>query len=90
MKQGGNISVVGVFPLEPVQLSMRRLLLQGIQLKAGRVNLVNMRPIMNLIKRGKLDLTPLITHRMSLDDAVEAYDIFSSRSGNVMKVLLTP
>ena len=90
VKQGGNISVVGVFPLEPVQLSMRRLLLQGLQLRVARVNLVNMRSIIKLIRRGKLDLTPLITHRMGLAQAVEAYDIFSSRSQNVMKILLTP
>ena len=90
VKQGGNISVVGVFPLEPVQLSMRRLLLQGIQLKAGRVNLINMLPLMKLIQSGKLDMTPLITHRMALADAIQAYDIFSSRSENVMKITLTP
>ena len=41
-------------------------------------------------KPGRLDLTSLITHRMSLDDAVKAYDLFASRSENVLKIILTP
>jgi len=90
LRQGGNLSIVGVFPLQKVELSMRQLLLQGLQIRLGRANLVNMGRLMSLIRGGKLDVTPLITHRMPLTDAVEAYDLFSSRTDHVMKIILNP
>jgi len=46
--------------------------------------------LMSLIRGGKLDVTPLITHRMPLTDVVEAYDLFSSRTDHVMKIILNP
>ena len=90
VKQGGNISIIGVFPLQKVELSMRQILLQGLQIKAGRANLIHMGQLLSLIEGGKLDLTPLITHRMPLQDAVKAYELFASRSGNTLKIMLTP
>jgi alcohol dehydrogenase len=90
VKQGGNISIIGVFPLQKVELSMRQILLQGLQIKAGRANLIHMGRLLSLIRGGKLDVTPLISHRMPLTDAVKAYDLFSSRTDNVMKIILNP
>ncbi|HUL30583.1 MAG TPA: alcohol dehydrogenase, partial [Thermodesulfobacteriota bacterium] len=90
VKQGGNISIIGVFPLQKVELSMRQLLLQGLQIKTGRANLIHMGRLLSLIRSGKLDVTPLISHRMPLTDAVRAYELFSSRTDNVMKIILKP
>ncbi len=89
VKGGGNISIVGVFPFAK-EMSIRQILRQQLQIRAGRANVVHMARLMSLIGRGKLDLTPLITHRMPLADAVEAYRIFGSRSENVIKVILNP
>lgn len=32
---------------------------------------------MEVIQSGRVDLTPLVTHRFKLDDIVAAYDLFS-------------
>jgi alcohol dehydrogenase len=90
VRNGGNISVVGVFPVQPVGISMRQVLLKGLRIKAARCNMVNMGRLMSLIRYGKIDVTPLITHQMPLSDAVEAYKLYASRTGNVMKLLLIP
>jgi len=37
---------------------------------------------------GQLDPSPLVTHRMSLEEAPEAYRIYSQRKA--LKILLTP
>ncbi len=45
-------------------------------------------PALRLLASGAVDPTPLITHRYSLDDGVEALDVAASRDS--VKVLLTP
>jgi threonine dehydrogenase-like Zn-dependent dehydrogenase len=49
-----------------------------------------MRRLLEMVRSHRVDLTPLITHRFSLDEIVEAYEIFSQRTGGVMKVAIQP
>jgi len=49
-----------------------------------------MRRLMETVKSGRVDLTPLLTHRFSLDDIVEAYKLFGSRGDGVLKVAIKP
>jgi threonine dehydrogenase-like Zn-dependent dehydrogenase len=49
-----------------------------------------MRRLMEMVHRGKLDLTPLLTHRFKLNDIAAAYRLFGERDGGVMKVAITP
>ena len=43
---------------------------------------------MNLIAEGKIDTTPLITHRFPLREIEEAYRIFENRQDGVIKVAI--
>jgi threonine dehydrogenase-like Zn-dependent dehydrogenase len=45
-----------------------------------------MRRLMAVIEHGRVDLTPLLTHRVSLDHIVEGYQLFGERREGVMKV----
>jgi threonine dehydrogenase-like Zn-dependent dehydrogenase len=49
-----------------------------------------MRRLMELVRRGRLDLTPLLTHRFPLARIEEAYDLFANRRDGVLKVAVTP
>ncbi|MBO0836003.1 MAG: alcohol dehydrogenase catalytic domain-containing protein [Actinobacteria bacterium] len=49
-----------------------------------------MRRMMELVRNGRLDLTPMITHRFKLDDIEEAYDLFGNQRDGVVKIALTP
>lgn len=49
-----------------------------------------MRRLISMVATGKFDPTPLITHRYSLDNIVEAYDLFGSRGSGVLKVAIRP
>jgi alcohol dehydrogenase len=49
-----------------------------------------MRRLMELVRYGKLDLTPLLTHRFPLDRIGEAYELFGARRGGVLKVAIVP
>jgi len=45
---------------------------------------------MAVIASGRVDLTPLITHRYRLDDIENAYDLFSHQRDGVLKVATMP
>ena len=49
-----------------------------------------MRKLMEMVRRGRLDLTPLITHRFGLDQIEEAYELFGNQRDGVVKVAITP
>ena len=49
-----------------------------------------MRKLMEMVRHGRLDLSPLITHRFSLDQIEEAYELFGNQQDGVVKVALTP
>ncbi|HEX6043423.1 MAG TPA: alcohol dehydrogenase catalytic domain-containing protein [Pyrinomonadaceae bacterium] len=49
-----------------------------------------MRRLMEMVRRRRVDLTPLLTHSFSLDNIVEAYDLFGERLDGVMKVAIRP
>lgn len=49
-----------------------------------------MRRLMNVVSSGRVDLTPLITHRFDLARIGEAYDLFGERLDGVMKVAIKP
>jgi alcohol dehydrogenase len=49
-----------------------------------------MRRLMAMVERDRVDLTPLITHRFTLADLPDAYDLFSHQQDGVMKVAIFP
>ena len=49
-----------------------------------------MRRLMELIRHGRVDLTPLLTHRFSLEEIKEGYRVFGERLEGVLKVAIKP
>lgn len=49
-----------------------------------------MRRLMAVIEAGRLDLSPLVTHRFKLDDIERAYDLFANQRDGVLKVAISP
>jgi threonine dehydrogenase-like Zn-dependent dehydrogenase len=49
-----------------------------------------MRRLMELVKHNRLDLTPLLTHHVSLEKIVQGYRIFSEQRDGVLKVAVKP
>lgn len=47
-----------------------------------------MRRLMEVVRSGRVDLTPLLTHRFSLDEIAKAYELFGSRADGVLKVAI--
>jgi threonine dehydrogenase-like Zn-dependent dehydrogenase len=49
-----------------------------------------MRRLMEVVRCGRVDFTPLLTHTFSLDKIVEAYQLFGNRADGVLKVAIKP
>jgi threonine dehydrogenase-like Zn-dependent dehydrogenase len=49
-----------------------------------------MRRLMEVVRHGRVDLRPLLTHTFALDQIREAYDLFGERRDGVMKVAIRP
>ena len=49
-----------------------------------------MRRLMEVVRSGRVDLTPLLTHSFSLDDITKGYEIFGARKEGVLKVAIKP
>ena len=57
--------------------------------KTGGVDGCDCAEILRLIEEGKIDTTPLITHRFQLADIEEAYRIFENRLDGVIKIAIS-
>jgi threonine dehydrogenase-like Zn-dependent dehydrogenase len=49
-----------------------------------------MRRLIEVVRSGRADLTPLLTHTFPLSRIEEAYDLFGSRRDGVLKVAIRP
>ena len=49
-----------------------------------------MRRLMEVVRSGRVDLTPLLTHTFALDKIVDAYELFGERKDGVLKVAIKP
>ena len=44
--------------------------------------------LLRLIEEGKIDTTPLITHRFALNEIEEAYRVFENKLDGVIKIAI--
>ncbi len=45
---------------------------------------------MEVIASNRVDLMPVVTHRVKLDEIEKTYDLFSHQRDGVLKVAITP
>lgn len=64
---------------------------KALNLKMGQTHMQKyMEPLLQKVEEGKIDPSFIITHRMSLDEAPEAYKTFRNKDDKCIKVVLKP
>jgi alcohol dehydrogenase len=92
-RPGGVVSSLGVYggklevPLEPFVYGIGDKRIVTTLCPGGKER---MRRLMEMVRRARLDLSPLITHRFALDEIEDAYELFGNQRDGVVKVALTP
>ena len=84
---GGVISVVGAFQ-NPIKINAPRMQMKNVTVTMGMGDLGRMKELVDVIEQGKLDVTPVVTHRMKFDDVIRAYEIFDKRLEGAIKILV--
>jgi threonine dehydrogenase-like Zn-dependent dehydrogenase len=90
VRRGGTVVVLGVYSSETIELQ-----LGGFWSRALTVRFAGLTPVhawwgraVEALRRGEVDPTPLISHRLSLEEAAEGYALFDRHEAT--KVVLTP
>ena len=64
---------------------------KGLTLKMGQTHVQRyMRPLLQRIQKGEIDPSFVITHRVSLEEAPQAYFTFRDKQEECIKVILKP
>ena len=79
------VTVVALYD-RPQVLPLPDMYGKNLTFKTGGVDGCDCAEILRLIEQGKIDTTPLITHRFPLSDIEEAYRLFENRADGVIKV----
>ena len=91
VRAGGTVSVVGVHNLNPYPFPALTALLRSLTVRLTTAPVQQTWPeLIPLLQNGRLDVEGIFTTRLSLDQAADGYAAVASRSGDHVKVLLTP
>ena len=82
------VTVVALYD-KPQILPLPDMYGKNLTFKTGGVDGCDCAEILGLISDGKIDTTPLITHKFPLNKIEEGYHIFENRLENVIKVAIT-
>ena len=81
------VTIVALYD-KPQLLPLPDMYGKNLTFKTGGVDGCDCAEILNLIEEGKIDTTPLITHKFPLNEIEEAYRIFENRLDGVIKVAI--
>jgi threonine dehydrogenase-like Zn-dependent dehydrogenase len=64
---------------------------KGLTLRMGQTHVQHyMNPLLQRIEKGEIDPSYIITHRITLDEAPDAYKMFRDKEDDCIKVVLRP
>ncbi|MEG5066219.1 zinc-dependent alcohol dehydrogenase [Microcoleus sp. B3-A4] len=90
-RKGGTVSIPGVYGGFVDKVPLGAAFNKGLTMKMGQTHVHRyLRPLLDRVQKGEIDPSFVITHRMKLDEAPHAYDIFKNKKDNCIKVVLKP
>jgi len=90
-RKGGTVSIAGVYGGLLDKVPMGAAFNKGLTFRMGQTHVNRyMRPLLDRIQAGDIDPSFVITHRLPLDEAPEAYRTFRDKEDSCIKVVLKP
>ena len=90
LRKGGRISLFGLFST-PVSLDItNQIIFKGVTMYGinGRILFDTWYKMHNMLKSRRLDISPIITHRLSFDDFEKGFALLMERPKKAVKVVL--
>lgn len=90
-RKGGTLSIPGVYIGLVDNLPMGAAMNKGLTMKMGQTHVQRYgQLLLKKIEEGQIDPAVVITHRLKLEDAPHAYQIFRDKQDGCIKVVLQP
>ena len=90
-RKGGTVSVPGVYAGFLDKIPFGQVVAKGLTIKSGQTHVQRyLKPLLQKIIDDEIDPSFVITHRLSLDDAPQAYETFREKKDKCIKVILKP
>jgi threonine dehydrogenase-like Zn-dependent dehydrogenase len=90
-RNGGIVSAIGVYGGFIDKFPMGAVMNRSLTIKSGQCHVQRyMRPLLSHIENGDIDPTFIITHKLRLEQAPEAYEMFKNKADGCVKVVLKP
>lgn len=88
VRKFGTVQITGVYGSEANQFPLNDFFTRNVSLKMGQAPVVHLMPTLyTMIERGTIDPTDIITHRMGIEDAQDAYRIFDQKEDGNIKTI---
>jgi len=90
-RKGGIVSIPGVYGGFLDKIPFGAAFQKGLTFRMGQTHMMKyMQPLLHRIERGEIDPSFVITHRLPLDEAPNAYKLFRDHKDECIKVVLKP
>ena len=91
VRRNGTVSIVGVYASPYDNFPIHRIFDKGPIMQFGQAQThVYIDQCFEMVRSGKVVLDDIITHRLPLSQASEAYDMFKHKTDDCVKVVLKP
>jgi len=89
-RKGGTVSIMGVYGALVDKFPMGAAMNKGLTLRMGQMHAQRyLDRLIGHVERGEVDPSFVVSHRMALDEAPRAYDMFKKKTDQCLRVVLT-
>lgn len=91
VRRGGTVSIVGVYAVPYDNFPIGQIFDKGITIKSGQAPVhVVVDELLEHVVAGRVRLDDVISHRLPMAEAPGAYEMFSKKQDECVKVVLKP
>ena len=91
VKKGGIVSIVGVYGPTDNLVPIGNMMNKGLTMRGNQTAVKRLLPrLIEHVQAGRLNPKGIITHRVPLEEAADAYHIFSAKLDECIKTVLLP
>jgi len=91
VRKCGTVQITGVYGSNYNSFPLGAFFARNVTLEMGQAPVIPIMPkLYDQIVKGEFDPKEIITHKVALEDAADAYKIFNDHQDNCIKVILKP
>jgi len=90
-RKGGTLSIPGVYGGLLDKVPFGAAFNKGLVMKMGQTHMQKyMKPLLDRVEKGQIDPSRIISHRITLDQAPEMYNVWRDKKERVTKIVIDP